>query len=307
VNAVGAEADGPGGAPRPPTVIDVHMHVYRSTAEGERAKGGYDIWEYGPWHGVRISDALGDVESARAALRGARASAAIVTNLLEPPTPGADPKADLIEFNEWLCQLAAEDDRFVPFISVDSRWQTVPEQVAHLRSMVQDRGARGIKIHPPIQGLDLTDRSNWPVFEACRDLGVGVISHSGPSRSGPGRGEPDDFRALLTAVPELRLSVAHLGGRTWRQAAGLARSFQHVFFDCCEIVEWLGAPFAPTPEECVTLIREIGVERVMMGSDFPWYEVSQTVATVNSLPGLTDSERRLILGENAERFLASLG
>lgn len=86
-------------------------------------------------------------------------------------------------------------------------------------------------------------------------------------------------------------------------SAGVAREFPHIYFDCCEIVEWLGAPGAPSPKEAVALIRAIGVERVMMGSDFPWYDIDHTVARIFELPGLGEAEARLIVGENAARFL----
>jgi predicted TIM-barrel fold metal-dependent hydrolase len=51
------------------------------------------------------------------------------------------------------------------------------------------------------------------------------------------------------------------------------------------------------------LIRAIGVERVMMGSDFPWYDIDHTVARIFELPGLGETEACLIVGENAASLL----
>jgi predicted TIM-barrel fold metal-dependent hydrolase len=93
-----------------------------------------------------------------------------------------------------------------------------------------------------------------------------------------------------------------MGGAAWRQLPGIARDYPSVMFDCCEIVHWLGAPKAQSVEAFVELVRTVGPERVMMGSDFPWYDIDATVARIRALPGLTAEEQAAILGWNAVRF-----
>jgi predicted TIM-barrel fold metal-dependent hydrolase len=108
---------------------------------------------------------------------------------------------------------------------------------------------------------------------------------------------------VLAAYPGLVLVLAHLGGASWKQTADLARAYPQAVFDLCEIIEWTGAPSAPTAEELGHLIREIGSERVMLGTDFPWYDLDRTVDLVTALPGLSVGERESILGANAARIL----
>lgn len=286
-----------------PLVIDTHMHLYRSQEDAVRAKASYEIWEYGRLPGVHFSAYGGDPDDARSAMAGAGASYAIVANLLDVPTPGVEPGQDLLAYNDWLCDLAARFPQFIPYLAVDPRRVSVDTLLRHIRQMVAERGAQGIKLHPPLQQLDLGGRGAWRIFELCRELDIGIVSHSGPSRSGRQYGEPDAFRPVLAAFPGLRISLAHLGGAAWRQAAAVARDFPDVYFDCCEVIEWLGAPGAPSPEEFVALVRAVGVERVTMGSDFPWYDIDHTVGRIFELPGLGEAEKRLIVGENAARFL----
>lgn len=286
-----------------PLVIDTHIHVYRSQEDAAAAKVSYQIWEYGDDPNVHFSASWGTADDALAAMEVAGASNAVVANLLDVPTPGVDRRDDLLAYNRWLCDLAARHPQFVPFLAVDPSILSVPELVSHIQEMVRDHGAQGIKLHPPLQRLDLADPTLWPIFEACRELDIGVLSHSGPSRSGKQYGEPDAFRPLLGAFPGLRIWLAHLGGASWQQTFGLARDFPHIYFDCCEIIEWLGAPHAPSQANFVHLVREIGAERVMMGSDFPWYDIDHTVALIFDVPGLSEDEKRLIVGENAARFL----
>jgi predicted TIM-barrel fold metal-dependent hydrolase len=97
--------------------------------------------------------------------------------------------------------------------------------------------------------------------------------------------------------------LAHLGGGRWRQTAELAAAYPNAVFDLCEVIEWTGAADAPTDAQLAALIREVGPDRVVMGSDWPWYDLGHTVERINELPGLSDEERDGILGGNAARIL----
>jgi predicted TIM-barrel fold metal-dependent hydrolase len=97
--------------------------------------------------------------------------------------------------------------------------------------------------------------------------------------------------------------LVHLGGGKWQDTLAAAEAFPNVAFDLCEIIEWAGAPNAPTMEELATLIRDIGLERVVLGSDYPWYQPAHTAELVLALPGLSLAEKNAILGDNAARIL----
>lgn len=284
-----------------PLIIDTHLHLYRTAEDGAAGKRGYEIWEYGQRHGVHFSDRTGDPASALDGMAAAGCSVAVVVNLHDVHRPGVPVRDDLVAYNRWLCELARSDPHFYPLIGVDPHVMSVADNVAHLGEMVRE-GARGIKIHPPVQRLDLADHGLWPIFETCDRLGLVIVSHSGPSRDGSGRGTPESFRPVLDAFPQLRIVLAHMGGQSWRQLPAIARDYPGLHFDLCEIIEWLGGTTAPTREEFADLIRTVGPDRVMMGSDFPWYDIDHTVDLVLDLPGLSQAEKHAILGETAAAF-----
>jgi predicted TIM-barrel fold metal-dependent hydrolase len=284
-----------------PLIIDTHVHVYRTKAEGLRAKGAYDIWEYGVGGEPHVASWAGDADDALASMAAANVDYAVVTNLLDPPS-GPDAGLDLIAFNEWVLSLAASRPSFLACLAVDPRYLPVDHLVPHIRALALRGNVVGIKLHPPMQEIDLSDEAMWPIFEACVDLGLRVVAHSGPSRKGIQHGEPNAFRPLLKAFPNLKLALAHLGGGAWAQTRQLAADHPNVYFDACEIIEWLGATQAPTPTEFVALVRDVGIERVMMGSDFPWYDMKHTTKLIAGLPGLSEEERLRLLGQNARDF-----
>jgi predicted TIM-barrel fold metal-dependent hydrolase len=151
--------------------------------------------------------------------------------------------------------------------------------------------------------MHVTDEQYWPLFAYCEAEAIPILAHSGPSQDGAPYGEPDSYRPLLTAFPGLPIWLAHLGGANWEQAVPLASDHPSVHFDLCEIIEWVGASRAPTVQQLSSVVRAIGPDRIMMGSDFPWYDIASAIRRVNDLPSINDDEKARVLGGTAAQFL----
>lgn len=295
-------------------VVDVHVHVSGSAAIGAWGKAAYEIWEYGDKPDVQFSAAAGDLEDLRRAMRDQRVDHAVVVNafsidewrgltLAGLVDARASLATELVRFNEWLVDAVAQVAELTPFVAVDPWLLSVGQIVDHLDDM-RRRGARGVKIHPIDQRFPVADPRMLRVFRACAELDLTVLAHSGPCRTGAQVAEPRAFAEVATAVPGLRLVVAHLGGASWRQVPDLAVAHPQVLFDLSEIIAWLGAPRAPSATDLVRLVRDVGVDRVLFGSDFPWYNPGEMVRAVDDLPGLSTMERAAILGGNAATLLS---
>jgi aminocarboxymuconate-semialdehyde decarboxylase len=62
------------------------------------------------------------------------------------------------------------------------------------------------------------------------------------------------------------------------------------------------------PAPLAFLVGHLGADHVLMGTDYPFPMGDPTpVDTVDSIPGLTDEARQLILGGNVARLLAGIG
>jgi len=309
-----------------PLKVDTHLHLYPSRAEGEWWKTGYEIWEYGERAGVHFSEDAGTLGETAAALHRGGFAHGVVLNLFAagsfrqqyestlPADLDAPERAHAlaefdatigeryVAFNRWLMETLADVPTITGFVAMDP-WALSPYgNVAHLREMAE-LGARGVKLHPVLQRFEPNEPRLHPVYEACAEMGLTVLSHSGPARDGLAFAEVPAFAPMLAEFPALTVVLAHLGGGKWRDTLAVARAFPQVAFDLCEIIEWAGAPGAPTTAELAALIREIGPERVVLGSDYPWYEPAYTAELVESLPVLSQGEKDAILGENAARIL----
>jgi hypothetical protein len=297
-------------------LIDVHVHLSPSAAIGAWSKADYEIWEYGRKPDVRFGTASGDLASLRAAMVAGGVEHAVVVNAfsadewqrrwrdgVEEPPPDGSLGTALVRLNEWLLDAVSGEADITPFVAVDPVVLGFGELVAHLCAM-RERGARGVKIHPIEQGFAANDPRMLQIYRLCSELDLIVIAHSGTTRGPVQLAEPTAFIDVLDAVPHLRLVVAHLGGGSWMQAVELARRHPRVAFDLSEIVAWTGAPDAPTDHQLVRLLRDVGIGRVMFGSDFPWYDPGVMADQVRALPDLTSQEADAVLAGNAASVLA---
>lgn len=309
-------------------IIDTHIHLHRTRALGFWERTTYEVWEYGEKGDVQYSEYGGDIDDVLQALAEAGASRGVLVNLFEPNTaldialrelpadldPAQRAQAKkaiearipemLIESNEWFCRVAAEHPQLVAFMGIDPSAMGGARAKDHMREMVEGRGARGLKLHPVLQRVHLHEERMRPILEGCIELNIPIISHSGPARGAEQFAEPGSYAPALDLYPDLRLVLAHLGGGAWQQTAEFADRYPGVAFDCSEVIQWAGAPNAPTDEQLARLILDVGPERVLLGSDFPWYGIGHTAQRVMELPLLTPKQKDGILGENALRLLS---
>ena len=287
----------------------------RASPGSNRSRDPYEIWEYGTKEDVEICQLAGTIGQVADAIRAAGCDHFVAVNMFVPDAElakigdGASLQTHfeplqqrMVDFNSWALNLAASRTNMTTFVAMDPTVMGGKAGAEHL-CWAYERGAMGFKIHPVMQRFLPDDPRMDEIFGACEELEMGVIAHAGSSRLGPGWAEPQAFAAVLDAHPGLKLVLAHLGGGRWQQTCQLAAAYPGLCFDLCEIIAWCGAPGAPTHDELGRMIKQIGAERVMFGTDFPWYQVDRTVDQVMALPHLCDEERALILGVNAINYL----
>jgi hypothetical protein len=308
--------------------VDMHFHVFQSAEIGRQVKQS-PIWEYGDKPDLVESASLGSTAEALGDIRKAAFDRVVVAGILPMnftriETRAAWPKiasdaqrndaeaalndqiaVELAAYNDWVTGLAKRSRAFIPFVGADLGAPEGFDHLAMLEELQMDKGAKGIKIHPVIDQRAANDHAMWPIYDACVQLGLPILSHSGPSPAGASvqHGEPNAFHDALRAFPDLKLIVAHLGGASWRQTRALAEAFPNILFDLCEIIAYTGAPNAPTVDDVGLLIKEVGPHRVAFGSDYPWYDLDVTVSQLMNLPHLSTEEKEAILGRNAADFL----
>lgn len=302
--------------------IDTHLHIYADPAQGFAEVANLPIVEYGEKADVPLAGVGGSVDDALKTLADAGYDYAAVLGSYEvpgypdPPVVGghwpSEPlygqyRDELVSYNRWVCEMTASHPQLIPFVTANPAVMSSDDAREHLAEAFGDWGARGLKIHPIGIRTHVEDPGMEGVYDACEEAGVPIVFHSGPDVRGLGFAEPERFGPLARRRPGLRMVIAHLGGGSWRSTLALAEAHPHLWFDITEIVMFIGATAGPSAEELVALIRGVGIERIVTGSDFPWYTPAVHAEIVSSLPGLSAAEVDALLGENAARLLGVTG
>ena len=306
--------------------VDMHIHLYPRRDIGVTEKS-FEVWEYGDYPDIIYSECCGTIDEIGDQMRRSGVSKSVLliyfkgevakrealSNLIQEQPAALDQESlagidreiarQLEELNKWGCSISRENSSISTFVTADVSVQAPDDAAQHVEIMVRDYQAKGVKLHSALQGFSMSDRRLWPLYRVCEALDVPVLGHAGPDRGGRGISDPNAFAEMLEAFPKLRVVVAHMGGAAWRQTAAIAQRYRNAVFDCSEIMHWTGAPGAPTDLELAELIKRVGPDRVMMGSDFPWYDLDASVKRVLQLPVLSEREKEGILGSNAVRLL----
>jgi predicted TIM-barrel fold metal-dependent hydrolase len=195
--------------------------------------------------------------------------------------------------NEFIGSL--DRARFVPFGTVH------PDLPAadNLRSL-QDNGITGVKLHPLFQDLSLADPRVVSLLAVLADAGIIVITHvgAGGDAGANDRGSPAALRALLDAVPGLRLIACHFGGyHRLDEAEDLVVGSRAVLE-----TSWPPTTGGLDQARVRDIIARHGADRVVYGSDWPMTDPAAEIAAVRAL-GLPDREEAAILGGNLAALL----
>ncbi|MBR2780265.1 MAG: amidohydrolase family protein [Eubacteriaceae bacterium] len=156
-------------------------------------------------------------------------------------------------------------------------------------------GMKGVKLHPEIQGFRVDEPSFVSMLRICERKGLTVLMHTGDTRYDCSN--PNRLRPLLEDLSSLTVIGAHFGGwSNWLSAVNELRYLPNFFVDVSSSLYYI------SPEEASDIIHEYGVERVMYGTDYPMWDPAVEIGRFMKIP-LSDTERRLILHDNAERIL----
>jgi predicted TIM-barrel fold metal-dependent hydrolase len=203
--------------------------------------------------------------------------------------------------NDALIKLAEDSGRFFfPVCSVHPS-----DGLAALREIdrVVAAGAAWLKLHPNTQRFDVADPAVAMVVRKAAEHGLPVLfdAYSPWDANQPGK-----FVNLAMAVPESRLILAHAHGPGFPQllvydiVARYPEWRRNVWVDISVTATMLaGSPFA---EQLAWVLRKVGVDRVVFGSDYPVDEPLAAIRAVAEL-GFTDEEQAAILYDNADALL----
>lgn len=259
-------------------VIDAHAHIFPDKI-AEKASNGISGF-YGGMK-VRYDGSLGTLlkEGGEAGV-----DRYIVQSVATVPS-------QVRAINDFISESVKRyPDKLIGFGALHPDHPDIKGEVERIISL----GLKGVKLHSDFQRFNIDDEFAFQIYEACESAGLPILFHVGDDHrdfSAPGR-----LLRVVQRFPKLTVIGAHLAGWSeWDLGASL---FEHsgIYSDCSSSL------YAMSPEHAAELIRKIGVDRVMWGTDYPMWDAAEELERFNKLP-LTDEERELILYKNALRLI----
>lgn len=314
------------------TIIDVHLHCFRSIEASKLALGAFPFF----------SSYTGTVADALLCIKQTQMTKAIMVNTIPlaymwesavrklPADLTTEQRQEkekeirrmlldrLARLNAWSCEVGREHPELVPTITLDP---TVGAEA--LRREVVDKvkngGAKGMKLHPPIGRYYPHDERMWPAYQAASDMGIPIVFHCGPHPHPDNPkvtveySRPKHFEPLVKKFPKLQIILGHMGvgpGPDWKELiepyyqevlALAKKGYPNLYLDSSECVSDAMGGNGLSDELMVDLIKAIGPDHVLFGSDYPVYDPAIVINKILSYP-FTDKEKRLMLGENCIRL-----
>jgi aminocarboxymuconate-semialdehyde decarboxylase len=212
---------------------------------------------------------------------------------------------------------------------------TVPLQdgelaAAEVRRAVTNLGLAGVEIGTQIEGKNLDEPDLDPFWNACVEVSAAIFVHPAavfsPERTSKYRmvfsvGYTSEtgiaaasvvMSGLLDRHPELRLCFAHGGGtfpwllprldQTWRVFEDVKAATTKRPSEAAKLLSYDTLTYDPM--NLRLLLDRVGVDRLVMGSDYPFPLREQPPgAVIDALDGISHQERVDMLARNALRFL----
>jgi uncharacterized protein len=204
--------------------------------------------------------------------------------------------------NDAVLTLSADSGGF--FSPVCSVHPADGEEALAELDRVAAAGSRWLKLHPLIQGLDITDPAVITVVTHAAGLGLPVLFHADfpvdPA-------EPGKFVKLALSSPQAQLILAHAHGPSfshllvYHQLARYPWWQRRVWVDLSGTVSLLAD--SPYAEQFVWTLRKLGMDRVLFGSNYPVDDPLEAIEAMHKL-GLTDAELQAVMHDNAAALLA---
>ena len=184
--------------------------------------------------------------------------------------------------------IQSHPEKFYGWIFVNPK---VSDPIKEIEKWSAKRGWIGVKAHPfwhsyPVAMLD-------SVGAYCVEKNMPVLIHLGSSR------EQSDYRYLPERHPRLKIIYAHAGVPLYREIWKYAKKKENVYVD-------LSNPVYVDEIILPTVIRELGPEKCIFGTDGPYASATQSkmIQRIHLL-NLTDREKEQVLGGNFQALLGN--
>jgi len=149
----------------------------------------------------------------------------------------------------------------------------------------------GLKLLPDYHKVPISAEPYRRALEFADERGLLVLSHTWGGSNCDGEAE---VRRVAERYPNLRLLMGHSLNDHWHEAAAIVRDYPNTYAELTSIPGRRGV--------LELLCEEAGSDRILYGTDIPWFDEHQGVGSLLSAD-ITEDDIHNILHRNAEKLL----
>src|SRR5690606_36584808 len=160
-------------------------------------------------------------------------------------------------------------------------------------------GFKVLKLHPHTQRFDAADPRMLALVRHAGERGLVVMIDNANILPG----DSEKLFNLAVQAPNTKFMFAHIGAMNFRfwnvlPMARTADAFfaDNIYFDVSGTITLVAD--SPLEPEFVWTLRNVGIDRVLLGSDYPQFPLARTMQALDRL-ALTDEEKAKIRSGNA--------
>lgn len=148
----------------------------------------------------------------------------------------------------------------------------------------------GFKFLCDYYGLPLSHPMHKPYWEYANKNHLLVLSHTWDSSLDG----PEEAEKILKRYPNLIFIAGHSFHGRWHKAVELVNAYPNLYLELTAVLDDRGV--------LDYFINEIGSDRILFGTDLPWFSTHHGIGAVLSAE-MTDDDRRNIFYRNGARLL----
>jgi predicted TIM-barrel fold metal-dependent hydrolase len=197
-----------------------------------------------------------------------------------PILPVENPYPRVMAENDWTANQARRfPDRLIAFCSFNP---VADHALAELERCARNPVFRGLKFSFAMSGVDLNDAGHVArlrqLFAAANARRLAIVAHTRGGDDYSDQHVETFLSRVMTAAPDIPVQIAHLWGgegysesalRAFAEAVAAGRpETRNLYFDVAEVwAEISGTGSSETQQALARRIRQIGLERILFGSD----------------------------------------
>ncbi len=149
----------------------------------------------------------------------------------------------------------------------------------------------GFKLLADYHGIPITDPRNEPAWQLAEARALPVLLHTWGNSVNSGH---KVVRQVAERYRRAKILLGHSCHGCWGDAFQLVKDFPNVYLELCAVMDERGV--------LERFVDELGSERIVFGTDYPWFSHHYYIGAVLG-SGISDDDCRNIFYRNAKRIL----